>query len=181
MTGAELGLNVLHRTVTPEGIGAPVAEVVLGGLLLFMHGGQLILRAEAGVSLALLHQLFGIHMVNGGTPALTVRAVAAVVTVNGGTFVKADVIVAQSVDEHLYGTGHFPFRVRILHPQEQHTAALVAQPLGDGALHQIAQMDKAGGGGSHTGDDCTLREISCGEACLQILRCVGHIGKQKIC
>jgi hypothetical protein len=78
----------------------------------------------------------------------------------GSAFVKVDAIVLQGVDEHFYGTGNFPLGIGIFHAQEQHAAALVRHPLGGQTLYQIAQMDKAGGRGSHTGDDCAFGILS---------------------
>ena len=47
------GLYILDGTVAPDGVAAVVAEVDLLLLLLGAHGGQLLLRAEAGVGVAL--------------------------------------------------------------------------------------------------------------------------------
>jgi hypothetical protein len=40
-------------------------------------------------------------------------------------------------------------------------------------------MDKAGGGGGHTGDHGTLRELTEREPLLQHFRGIGYMGKQK--
>ena len=87
----------------------------------------------------------------------------------------------QRVDEHLHGARHLALGVRILHAEEQHAAGLVRHALGDQPLHQIAQMDKAGGGGSHTGDNSPFGHISGGIFFFQLLAGGGDIGEQKRC
>ena len=56
----------------------------------------------------------------------------------------------------------------------------MSHPLGGQALDQVAKVDKTGGGGSHTGDDSTLGNISQGETVLQHFGGIRHMGKQKI-
>ena len=181
LSGVEGGLNVLHGTVAPDGVGAVVAEVDLFGLLVGAHLGQLLLRAEAGVGVALLNQLFRVDVVDVRPLPLTVGAVVAAVAGLGGALVKADAVVGQSVDEHLHSARHLSLGVGVLHPQEENAAALVGHTFGDQALNQIAQMDKACGRGGHAGDDRALGDLALGEARLQLLRRGGHMGKQKLC
>lgn len=56
----------------------------------------------------------------------------------------------------------------------------VGHPLGDHALHQVAQVDEACGRGGHTGHNGPFRQVPLGESHLQLLGGGGHIGKQKI-
>ena len=84
---------------------------------------------------------------------LAVGAVGPPVPGEGGSLVKGDAIVGQGFNEHLHRPGHFPLGVGILHPEEQHAAGLVGHALGDDTLHQVAQVDKAGGAGGHAGDN----------------------------
>ena len=46
-------------------------------------------------------------------------------------------------------------------------------------LHQIAQMDKSGRGGSHSGNHRTLRKVALGEPGFQLLGSFGHVGKKQ--
>ena len=55
ISGSQLRLNVLHGTVAPDGVFSVVAGGLLVRLLLFPKGGQLVLRAEAGVGFSLGH------------------------------------------------------------------------------------------------------------------------------
>ncbi len=176
----QLGTDVLQRTVTPDGVRSIVAGGLLIGFLPFPHGVQLVLGAEAGVGHALGNQLLGVDVVDGRPLTLTVGAVKTVVAVHGGTLVKVDAVVLQGVDEHLHRAGNLPLGIGVLHPEEQNAAALVGHPLGGQALHQIAQVDKAGGGGSHPGDDGTLRDAAGGIFFFQRLRGFRHVRKQKL-
>ena len=119
-------------------------------------------------------------MVNGSPLTLAVGAVTAEVTVHGGSLIKVDAIVLQCVNQHLHCAGNLPLGVRILHTEKQHASALVGHPLGGEALHKVAQMDKAGGGGSHTGDDRALRHLTGGIHLFKGFGRVGNVGKQKI-
>ena len=119
-------------------------------------------------------------MVDGGTLTLTVGAVCAHIAVYGSTLIEGNAVVLQSIDQHLHGTGDLTLGVGVLYTQKKHAAALVRHPLRGQALHQIAQMDKTGGGGGHTGDHGTLRGIAAGEPGLHSLRCFGNIGEKKI-
>ena len=179
ISGVQLGLNIFQGAVTPEGVFAVIAGGLLVSLLLLPHGGQLLLRAEAGIGHSLGNQLFGVYMVDLRTLTLTVGAVIAVVAVHGCALVKVDAVVLQSVDEHLHRAGDLPLCVRVLHPQEQHAAALMGHPLRGQALHQIAQMDKAGGGGGHPGDDSPFGQLPGRVFFFQRLRCFCHVGEQK--
>ena len=176
----QLRLNILHAPITPEGVGAVVAGGFLVGFLLFPHGGELFLGAEAGVGLAFHNQLFGVDMVDFRPLTLAVGAVGAVVSINGGALIKVDVVVLQGRNEHLHRAGNLPLGIGILHPEEQNAVCPVGHPLGDHALDQVAQVYKACGRGSHTGDHGALRQIALGEPCFQLLRRGGHIGKQKL-
>ena len=178
ISGGQLCLNILHGTVTPDGVFAVVAGGLLVRFLFFPKGGQLVLCAEAGVGFALGHQLFGINVVNCGSLTLTVGAISAVVAVHGGAFVKVDVVEFQGVDEHLHRTGNLPLGIGVLYPEVQHAAGLVGHPFRNRALHQIAQMDKSGRGGSHSGNHRTLGKITLGEPGFQLLGSFGHVGKK---
>ena len=180
LSGIQLCLNVLHGTVTPGGVFAIVAGGFLICFLLLPHGGQLFLGAEAGVSLALRDKLLGIYMVNGGSLALTVGAIQAVVTIVGSAFVKLNAIVLEGVDQHLHGTGDLPLGIGVLHAKEQNAAGLVSHTLGGQSLHQVAQVNKTGGRGGHTGNNCPFGDISGGEPLFQSFRRVGHIGEKQI-
>ena len=120
-------------------------------------------------------------MVDTGALTLTVGAIAAVVAIDGGTLVKVDAIVLQRFNQNLHRTGNLPLRIGVLHPQEQNAAALMRHALTGQTLHQIAQMDKAGGGGSHTGDNSSFGQISLGIFFFQLLAGGGDIGEQKRC
>ena len=174
----QLGLDVLNRAVAPNGILAVVAEVFLVGFLLLTHSSQIFLGAEAGISLSLGNQFLGKHVIQRSSLPLTVRAVVTEVATVGRAFVKGDAVMLQGVNQHLHRARHFPFGIGIFYTQKQHTAALVSHTLRDQTLYQITQMDKAGRGGRHTGDDCALGGVTGGEFCLSLLRTLGHIGKQ---
>ena len=118
-------------------------------------------------------------MVDGGPLALTVRTVVAAVAVNGCALIKVDVVVLQGADEHFHSAGNLPLGIGVLHPQEQYAAALMGHPFGDHALHQVAQVDKTGGGGGHAGDYRTLGHLTLGKTRFHLLGRFGHIGKQK--
>ena len=180
VTGGKLGADVLHGPVPPDGVITVVAGGLFIGLLLFPHGGELLLGAEAGVGLALRYQFLGEHMVDARPLPLAVGAVSPKVPIDGGTLVKVDVVVLQGVDEHLYRSGDLPLGIGILHPEEENAAGLVGHPLGDHALDQVAQVDKACGGGGHPGHHGPFRQVSLGEALLQLLGGGGHIGKQQL-
>jgi len=119
-------------------------------------------------------------MVNGSTLTLTVGTVITVVAVDGGAFVEIDAVVLQGVDQHFHSAGNFPLGISIFHPQEKNTAALVSHTLGGQTLHQVAQMDEAGGRRCHTGDNSALGNITKGELFLQRFGSVSYIGKQKV-
>ena len=174
-------LHVLQRPVPPDGIFSVVACCLLVGLLLLPHGGQFFLRTEAGVSLALPDQPLGVDMVNIRPLALAVGAVIAGIPVHGGPFVKVDAVVLQRVDEDLHRTGDLPLGIGVLHPQEQHAAALVGHPLGGQALDQVAQVNKARRRGGHPGDHSPFRQVPGGIFRFQL--CLGHgdLWEKKVC
>ena len=119
-------------------------------------------------------------MINGSPLPLTVGTIIARITAHGGSFVKVNAIMLQCVNQHLYRAGNLPLGIGILHTQEQHASALVGHPLGGETLHQVAQMDKAGGRGGHTGDDRALGNLTGRILLLQGFRGVGYVGKQKV-
>ena len=180
VSGVQLGLNVLQGAVPPDGVLAIIAGVFLVGFLGFPHGGQLFFGAEAGVCLALRNQLLGVDMVDVRPLTLAVGAVDALIALHGGAFVKGNAVMLQGFDQHLHRTGNLPLGIGVLHPQEQYAAGLMGHPLGGQPLHQIAQMDKAGGGGSHPGDHSALRQLTGREALLHVLRGFVYVRKQKI-
>ena len=177
VAGIQLSLDVLQTAIPPDGILAVVAKVHLGLFLLLSHGSQLFLSAEAGVGLAFRHQFFGEYMVNSSPLALLVWAVGAAVAVFGKALVKLNAVVLQGVDENLHSAGDLSLGVSILHPQEQHTAALVAHSLRNSALYKVAQVDKTGGRGGHAGNDRALRQAAGREAGVHIRRRVRYMGK----
>ena len=87
----------------------------------------------------------------------------------------------QRIDQHLNRTGNLALGVGILHAQKQDTAGLVRHALGNESLHQIAQMDKAGGGGRHAGDDRAFGKAAGRIALLQLLRRFGHLREKELC
>ena len=179
-SGIQLSLDLFQGAVTPDGIGAIIAGGFLVGLLLLPHGRKLLLGAEAGIGHALQNQLLGIDMVNVRSLPLMVGTVNAHISIQGCAFIKMNPVVLQGVDQNLHGAGDLPLGVRILHPEEQHAAALVGHTFRGQTLHQVAQMDEAGGGGSHPGDNSPFRKISGGETLLQGLRSIGYMGKQQL-
>ena len=176
-----LSADLLQGAITPDGVFSVITGGLLGSFLLFPHGGQLFFRAEAGIGHALLHQLFGINVVNVRPLPLIIGAICAAVTVCGGALIKLNAVMLQRFNQHLYRTGNLPLGIGVLHPQEQNAAALMGHTLGGQALDQIAQMDKTGGGGGHAGDDGALGYISGRKFLLQLLRRHGDIGKKKFC
>ena len=180
LSGRQLCLNVCHGTVTPNGVGSIIAGGFFLCLLLLPDGVQFLLRAEARVGHPLRNQLLGVDVINPGPLALTVRTVNAVVTIDGCPFIETDIIMLQRVDEYLHGAGDLPLGVGVLHPEKQHASGLVSHPFGNHALHQIAQMHKAGRGRRHPGDHSSFRQVPLGKPCFHFLRSLGHIGKQKV-
>ena len=87
----------------------------------------------------------------------------------------------QRFDQHLHRAGNLPLGIGILNPQKEHAAALVGHALRGQALNQISQMDKPGGGGSHSGDNRSLRHIPRRVFGFQLLRGHGDMGEQKLC
>ena len=85
----------------------------------------------------------------------------------------------QRVDEHLHGARHLALGVCILHAEEQHAAGLVCHTLGDKALHKVAQMDKARGGGSHAGNDRAFGKVAGGITRLKVFRRFRHVRKEQ--
>ena len=180
IAGIQLCLHIFQGTVTPDGVLTVVTGGFLGSFLLFAHGTQLFLGAEAGIGQTFGHQLLGENMVDGSTLTLTVGTVVAVVTVNDSAFIELNTVVLQGVDQNFHSAGNFPLGIGIFHTKEQNTFTLVCHTLCDQPLNQVAQMDKAGGGGSHTGDDGTFRQIPLGEAGIHFFRGFGNIGEQQL-
>ena len=181
LAGRDCRLDVLNGTVAPDRVFAVIAEIHLSCFLLCAHFGQIFFGAEAGIGIALLHQLPGIDMVNIRALTLTVGAVAAVVAVDGGAFVKGDAVVLQGADEHLHRPRNLTLGVGILYAQKQNAAGLMSHALGHQALHQIAQMDKARGGGGHARNDRALRCIAGRKAFLQLVGSHRYVRKKQIC
>ena len=90
-----------------------------------------------------------------------------------------NVVVLQGFNQHLHRAGNLPLGVGVFHTEKQYAAGLMRHPLGDHALHQIAQMDKTGGGGRHPGADCAFRQFPPGILILNIFRRLRYVGKQK--
>ena len=73
----QLSLNFFQAPVPPDRPGAVIAEIHLLLLLLLTHGGKLFFCAEAGVSIALFHQLLGVDVINLRPLALPVGTISA--------------------------------------------------------------------------------------------------------
>ena len=174
---SQLGLDVFQAPVPPDSPGAIVSKVNLLLFLLLPHGGELLLGAEAGVGPAFFHQFLGIDVVNLCPLPLAVGTVGAGISLYGSALVKEDAIVLKCVNQDLHGAGNLPLCVCIFHPEEQNAAGLVGHPLGDQALHQIAQVYEAGGTGSHPCDDRSGGYVPGGIPLLQGFRCLGHLGE----
>ena len=119
-------------------------------------------------------------MIDRSSLPLTIGTVDAVVAIVGSAFVKLNTVVLQSVNQNLHSAGNFPLGIGVLNTKEQHTAALMAHTLGNCALNQVAQMDKAGGRGGHTGNYSALGKVSDRIACFYHFRGVSDMGKQQL-
>ena len=173
------GFNVLHGSVTPQRPFAVIAEVCLFRLLPFVHGGKLVLGAEAGISLALRNKLFGVYMVNIAALTLSVRTVIAAVSVYRGALVKADAVMGKRFYKHFNRSRHFSFCVSILNTEIQHAAALMTKSFTCNALDKISQMDKARGTRRHSGHYCAFLQLSLRKALFKRFRGIAYIGKQQ--
>ena len=130
----ELGLDVLHRTVTPDGVLAVVAEVFLGRLLLLAHLGQLLLGGKAGVGHAALHKGLDKGLIDLGALGLAVRAVSALVPCERRALVKGQAKGGKGVDDGLHAALDLALLVGVLDAQVEHAARLMGQAL----VHQGA-------------------------------------------
>ena len=81
---------------------AIVAEVDLHLLLLLAHLIQLFLGAEARISQSTLDQNFGKGLIDFGALSLSIRAIGAVVALDGGSLIKVQSIVVKDADDGLY-------------------------------------------------------------------------------
>ena len=180
ITSCNLSLDFLNIAVTPDGIFAVIAGGFFVCFLLLTHGCQFFLSGEAGICLSLGNQLLGIYMIDGSSLTLAVRTVSTVVTGVGSTLVKENVVMLQRVNQNFHSAGNFTLGVGIFYAQKQHTAALVGHTFRNHTLNQVAQMDKAGGRGGHTGNHSSFGNITQWETLLQCFRGVCYIGKQKI-
>ena len=176
----KLCLDIFHRAVTPHGVLSVVTGGFLGSFLLFTHCGKLLFGAEAGISLTLGYQLLSVNVVDMGSLALTIGAVNAVVSVNGSALVKMNTVMLQGVYQNFHSAGNFTLGIGIFDTQEEDAAALMCHALRGQALNQVAQVDKTGGGGSHTGDDCAFGNFTQGKLFLERFGGICYMGKQKI-
>ena len=161
----ELGFDVLHRPVAPDRVLAVVAEILLVLFLLRVRRSELLLRAEAGVSHAALHERLDKGLVDLRALALAVGAVGAVVAVQRRALVKGQAERGKRLDDGLYAALYLALFVRILDAQVEHAARLVRQALVHQRAVQVAQMHEAGRAGTHAGHLCAL-----GQAALRIAR-----------
>ena len=146
-----------------------------------MHGGKLLLGAEAGVGVALFDELLGVNMINVRALTLAVGAVVARVAVLRRALVKMNAVVLQGVNQHLDRARDLALGVGILDAEEQHSAGLVRHALGNKTLHQIAEVDEARRRRCHTRNDRALRDVSRGITLLQLLGRGRDIREQKLC
>ena len=161
--------DVLHRAVAPHGILAIVAEVLLVGLLLLVRGGELLLRAEARVGHAALHQGLDKGLVDLRALALTVGAVCAVVALERCALVKRQAERGKCLDDGLHAALDLALFIRILNAQVEHAARLVRQALVHQRAVQVAQVHEARGAGTHTGHLGALRQVALRIARLDLL------------
>ena len=174
------GLNILKGAVAPNGPFAVIAGVYAFGFLRLAHGGKLILGAEAGVGLALLNKLFGEHMVNVRSLALTVGTVVAEFSVGKRALVKIKSEFFEHGDYGLNAAFHLALFVGVLYAEHKNAAALVGEAfIGDGT-EQVAKVHKTGWAWRHTGDLCAFGKVSRRISLFHIFRCGGHIRKKKI-
>ena len=151
-------------------------------LVRFLHGADLcdlLFRHEAGVGLAFRYEFLNESLVDRAALTLPVGAVRARLAVRRRAFVEADAEVVQRVDQHGNGAFDFALVVRILDAQERHAAAAVGQTLIREGAVQIAQVDKTGGAGTHTGDHGTFRQIALGISCFQFFGRGRNVGEQQ--
>ena len=152
----ELGLNILHRAVTPHSVLTVVAEVLFICFLLCVCRSELFLRAEAGVCHAALNQGLYKGLVDLRALALAVGAVDAVIAVERCTLVKRQAERGKRLDDGLHAALDLSLFVRIFNAQIEHTARLVCQTLVHQCTIQVAEVHKAGRAGAHAGHLCTL-------------------------
>ena len=174
-----------HLCLTGGGLGLPVHVLDLGLLVGGLQSVQLLLCGEYGVSLALGNQLLGEDVVEVGAEALLVGAVVTdvghlAVGAQNGTLVEVDAVALQGGDETLGGTGHLALGVGILDAEVEHAARLVSQTLANHDGEQTAEVDESRGGGGETGHLGTLGQIAGREACLALLRSLGHVGEKQV-
>ena len=147
-----------------------------------LHGADvrdLLFAHEAGICLAFGDELLDERLVDAAAFALPIGAVSAGLAVRRRAFVEADAEIIQRVDQHGDGAFHFALVVRILDAQERYAAAAVGQTLVREGAVQVAQMDKTGGTGAHTGDHSTFRQIALGISCFQFFRRGRNVGEQQ--
>ena len=156
----ELGLDVLHRAVTPHGVLAVVTKVLFVCFLLLVRRGELFLRAEAGVCHAALDQALYKGLIDLRALALAVGAVGAVVAVQRCALVKRQAERGKRLDDGLHAALDLALFVRILNAQVEHAARLVRQTLVHQRAVQVAEVHKAGRAGAHAGHLCALGQLT---------------------
>ncbi len=170
-TLGEFCLNILHRAVTPHGIFAVIAEILLVGLLLRVRRCEFLLRAEARIGHAALHQTLDKGLVNFRALTLTVRTVCTVVALKRCALVKIQTERTEHLDDSAHAALDLALFIGILNAQIEHAARLVRQTLVHQRAVQVTQMHKARRAWPHTGHLCALRQRTFGIARLDVLRC----------
>ena len=174
-------LNFLQRTVAVLGVLAVIAEVLLVLLLLRAHLRQLLLGAEARIRIAALDELLDKYMIDLRALALAVRTVIAVVAIQCCALVKRQTELLEGIQNQLDTALDFALLVGILNAEIEDAAGLMRQTLVDDRAEQVAQMHKSGRAGRHTGDLCSLRQLTRRIACLNLLRRLRDVREQQLC
>ena len=181
LAGLDICFNLFQSQVAAFCPLTVVAEVDFHFLLLFAHSGQLFLSAEARISHALFHQLFGKGLVDFSTLSLSVRSIGTVVAFNGSAFVEVQAVVIEYPDDGFHTAFDSTLEVGVLDSQEENTVALVSQTLADDSAEQVAQMHEAGWAWCDTGYLCSLRKISWWVHLFDVLGCCCNIREEQLC
>lgn len=142
---------------------------------------QFLFGAEAGVCLALPHELLGIGAVYFGAFALTVGAVIAFIAAADGALVKLHTELGKCVDYKLHTVFNGAFGIRILDTQKKYAAGCMRKPFIGKSAVKVADMHKSRGAGCEPGDLCPFGKHACGVARLDIGGQCFYMRKQKLC
>ena len=178
---ADAPLGLVERQVAVFGPFAVIAEINLFALLLGAHFGKLLLRAEAGVRLALQHELLGEGVVDVRALPLPIGAVCPAVAALERALVEDQPEGTQAGADHFRPVGDLALGVGVLDAQKEYAARLVRQPFVGQRAVQITEMDKAGRAGRDARDLRALRQLTLGIEALVIVRVPLHVGKQQLC